>query len=232
MYFTAMRCIKSNGQVAGLAMFMLVGSGCYHPVTTMFETSESLEAGETKVTLAGTVSPESIHGDYAGTSLTGIVDHGISANQDIRLRVERRNAMSESPVSYSSGQYSLLLDSYSFLELGSKWSASSTANNLAASLPIQLYIPDEGKAFFILDPRVILSTKIADEKMEVSSVFHVQLGGVWGGEEVPGIMPGIALGVGFGKHHATRLEVGWSNETITFGFGRQFRTKKDQDPQL
>ena len=140
--------------------------------------------------------------------------------------------MSESPVSYSSGQYSLLLDSYSFLELGSKWSASSTANNLAASLPIQLYIPDEGKAFFILDPRVILSTKIADEKMEVSSVFHVQLGGVWGGEEVPGIMPGIALGVGFGKHHGTRLEVGWSNETITFGFGRQFRTKKDQDPQL
>lgn len=139
--------------------------------------------------------------------------------------------MSESNLHPASGQYSLLLDDYSFLELGSKWSSSMTVNNLAASLPIQVYIPDEGKAFFIVDPRIILSTKIADEKMEVSSVFHVQLGGIWGGEELPGIMPGIALGVGFGKDHATRLEAGWSNETITFGFGRQFRANKGQDPQ-
>ena len=213
-----MRCIKSNGQFVGLAFFLLVGSGCYHPVTTMFETSESLEAGETKVTLAGTVSPDN-RDSNGGVSFTGIVDHGISANQDIRFRVERRNERGTSRP-----------DNYSFLEFGSKWSGFATAKNVAVALPIQAYIPDDGDAFLIVDPRVILSTKNAEETLEVSSVFHTQLG-VWDG--YLGVVPGITLGFGFGKDNAVRFDVGWSlEEQITFGFGVQFMKEKDQDPQL
>ena len=57
---------------------------------------------------------------------------------------------------------------------------NATAQNVAVALPIQAYIPDDGDAFLIVDPRVILSTKNAEETLEVSSVFHTQFG-VWDG---------------------------------------------------
>ena len=206
---------KNRGHVAGMMAMVLVGSGCYHPVATMFETAESLEAGETKITLAGTYNPDNLDSNE-GQSFTGIVDHGISSNQDIRFRMERRHEIGTSSP-----------DNYSFLEFGSKWKNPSLVRNLAFALPIQAYIPDDGDAFLVVDPRFIFSPQHAKETFEVSSVFHAQLG-VW--DDFLGIIPGVALGFGVGQNSAVRLDVGWSpEEQVTFGFGVQFMTKKDQD---
>ena len=73
---------------------ILTATGCIHPVSTMFETADSLDEGETKITLAGTYNPEIASNQ--GSSFVGIVDHGISPNQDIRFRVERRQEVGTS----------------------------------------------------------------------------------------------------------------------------------------
>ena len=207
-----MSSLKDKLKFGCFVAVMLTGTGCIHPVATMFETADSLDKGETKITLAGTYNPE-IESNQ-GNSFVGIVDHGISPNQDIRCRVERRQ---EVGTSYP--------QNYSFFEFGSKW---SFAEHAAFALPIQAYLPDDEDAGYIfLDPRFILSTKNAEENFEVSSVIHVQTGFVDGDF---GVIPGAALGFGIGdlNNNAVRLDVGWNiMNQLTFGFGVQFMKTKE-----
>ena len=184
---------------------MFFGTGCFHPVSTMFETAHSLDKGDTRLTLGSTLNPES-ETTYAGGSYLGIVDHGIAEKTDIRLRLERRNDFGEFDIPYS------------YLESGFKW---SFGNDLAFSLPVQFYFLDDDESAIFLDPRLMLSRR--NSKNELTGVLHVQTGVVEG--EFGGI-PGVAVGFAVGEDidvQALRLEAGYNIlGQITFGLGFQF----------
>ena len=184
---------------------MFFGTGCFHPVSTMFETAHSLDKGDTRLTLGGTVNPESPN-SYAGGSLLGIVDHGIAEKTDFRLRLERRNDFGEFDVPYS------------YLEMGFK---GSFGNDLAFSLPIQLYFLDDDTPQPFLNPRFMLSRRNSNH--ELTGVLHLQTGVIDG--EL-GALPGVAIGYAGGKDidvQALRLEAGYNIlGQITFGLGFQF----------
>ena len=196
-----------EGSFSVLAVSMMFfGTGCFHPVSTMFETAHSLDKGDTRVTLGGTLNPESEF-SYAGGSFLGIVDHGIAEKTDLRLRLERRE---------ETGDFSM---PYNYLEVGSKW---SFGNDWAFSLPVQVYLLDGDESLFFLNPRFMFSRRTSNH--EVTGVFHAKTGVVDGGF---GVIPGAALGLTLGDDFdetALRLEMGYNVlNQITFGLGWQFQ---------
>ena len=195
--------MKRSFSVLAVSM-MFFGTGCFHPVSTMFETAHSLDKGDTRVTLGGTLNPESEF-SYAGGSFLGIVDHGIAEKTDLRLRLERRE---------ETGDFSA---PYNYLEVGSKW---SFGNDWAFSLPIQFYLSDGDESPFFLNPRFIFSRRTSNH--EVTGVIHAKTGVVDGGF---GVIPGAALGYTLGgfDESALRLEMGFIANQITFGLGWQFQ---------
>ena len=184
---------------------MFFGTGCYHPVSTMFETAHSLDEGDTRLTLGGTLNPES-QTSYAGRSFLGIVDHGIAEKTDFRLRLERRNDFGDFDVPYS------------YLEAGLKW---SFGNDLAFSLPVQFYSIDGDEIQSFLDPRFLFSR--GNSNLEFTGVIHVQTGRFEGDFAV---IPGAAIGIAVGEDidaQALRVEAGYNSlKQITFGLGFQF----------
>ena len=207
-----------NTQVPSLLFALVICiSGCFHPVSTMFETAHSLEPGETKVMFAGTFNPES---DYsmAGGSFVGIVDRGVSSNMDMRLRIERR---------FNSGRFDPIfgLDfemPYSFFEVAPKW---SNGKGVAFALPFQTYMFDGGDMPNVfIDPRLILTRRSQDETTELTGVLRSQFGYI---DEDFGIIPGVSFGAAVSENldkYAVRLDVGYNMlRQVTFGLGFQFK---------
>jgi len=188
------------------------GTGCFHPVSTLFETAHSLEDGDTRVTIGGTLNPESDFSN-SGASFLGIVDHGISEKTDFRLRLERRE---------EAGEFS---SPYTYVELGKKWSFK---NKWAFSLPVQLYLLEGDESLFFLNPRVMFSRRTTQS--EFTGVVHLKTGFIDGGF---GVIPGGALGFAVGDDvdkQAMRFELGYNTlNQVTFGFGWQFRRGKLSD---
>tara|TARA_X000000950_G_scaffold196658_1_gene236745 strand:+ start:152 stop:856 length:705 start_codon:yes stop_codon:yes gene_type:complete len=197
--------MKRSFSVLAVSM-MFFGTGCFHPVSTMFETAHSLDKGDTRVTLGGTINPES-ESSYSGGSFLGIVDHGIAEKIDLRLRLERRE---------ETGDFSA---PYNYLEVGSKW---SFGNDWAFSLPVQVYLLDGDESLFFLNPRFMFSRRTSNR--EVTGVVHAKTGVIDGGF---GVIPGAALGLTLGDDFdetALRLEMGYNLlNQITFGLGWQFQ---------
>jgi hypothetical protein len=198
--------MKHSFSVLTVSM-MFFGTGCFHPVSTMFETAHSLDKGDTRVTLGGTLNPES-ESSYAGGSFLGIVDHGIAEKTDLRLRLERRE---------ETGDFSM---PYNYLEVGTKW---SFGNDWAFSLPFQFYLLDDDESLLFLNPRFMFSRRISNH--EVTGVVHAQTGVIDGGF---GVIPGAAMGFRLGNdidEMALRLEMGYNVlNQITFGLGWQFQS--------
>lgn len=192
-------------------------SGCFHPVSTMFESAYSLEPGESKLIVAGTVNPES-QSSYAGGSLLGIVDVGLTSATDVRFRLERR---------LESGEYA---NPYSFFEVAPKWTSKS-GTGFAFSLPVQRYIPEEDVAVTFVNPRFIWTRRLKDGVSELTGVVHAQVGLI---EDVWGAIPGLAVGVALRDNQpskpATRLELGVNVlGQLTLGGGVQLSVGKKPD---
>ena len=172
----------------------------------MFETAHSLDKGDTRVTMGGTLNPET-ETSLAGGSFLGIVDHGLAEKTDVRVRLERRVETEEFGIPYS------------YLEVGTKWSFK---NNWAFSLPLSFYFVEGGGSMRFLNPRFMFSQRIS-EKHEFTGVFHTKVGTVDGGF---GFIPGAAIGFAVGNDidvKALRLEAGYNAmNQITFGLGWQF----------
>ena len=95
---------------------MFFGTGCFHPVSMMFETAHSLDKGDTRVTLGGTLNPESMLG-------------GLFRN--LTTELQKRFTQTKARTKRETGDFSA---PYNYLEVGSKW---SFGNDWAFSLPIQ-----------------------------------------------------------------------------------------------
>ena len=211
---TAILCVKTsqmNHVFSTLAVAMVFfATGCFHPVSTMFETAHSLDKGDTRVTMGGTLNPET-ETSLAGGSFLGIVDHGLAEKTDLRVRLERRVETEEFGIPYS------------YLEVGTKWSFK---NNWAFSLPLSFYFVEGGGSMRFLNPRFMFSQRIS-EKHEFTGVFHTKVGTVDGGF---GFIPGAAIGLAVGNDidvKALRLEAGYNAmNQITFGLGWQFSNKQ------
>ena len=111
----------------------------------MFETAHSLDKGDTRVTIGGTLNPES-QTSYAGGSFLGIVDHGIAEKTDLRVRLERRVETEEFGIPYN------------YLEVGPKWSFE---NNWAFSMPLSIYFIEGDGSTRFLNPRFMYSQRIS-----------------------------------------------------------------------
>ena len=196
---------------SALAVAMMIcGTGCFHPVSTMFETAHSLDKGDTRVTIGGTLNPES-QTSYAGGSFLGIVDHGIAENTDLRVRLERRVETEEFGIPYN------------YMEVGPKWSFE---NNWAFSMPLSIYFIEGDGSTRFLNPRFMYSQRIS-QKHEFTGVFHTKVGTADGRF---GFIPGAAIGFAVGNDidvKALRLEAGYNAmNQITFGFGWQFSNRQ------
>ena len=113
-----------NQACLGMATVLCWGlTGCFHPVSTMFESAYSLEPGESKLIVAGTVNPES-RSSYSGGSLLGIVDVGLTLHRRA-VPLEQR---------LESGSTRILI------RFRSRPSGAPNLNGFAFSLPVQLYI--------------------------------------------------------------------------------------------
>ena len=206
---------------SALAVAMMIcGTGCFHPVSTMFETAHSLDKGDTRVTVGGTLNPES-QTSYAGGSFLGIVDHGIAEKTDLRVRLERRVETEEFGIPYN------------YLEVGSKWSFE---NNWAFSMPLSIYFIEGDGSTRFLNPRFMYSQRIS-QKHEFTGVLHAKAGAFDG--EI-GVIPGAAIGVALGDDtgvNVLRLEAGYNIlNQITLGLGWQFLStsrsnSRHQDPE-
>ena len=203
-----------------LAIGLITGStGCFHPVSTMFDSAHSLQEGQSKITVGGTGNPEGW--SNSGGSLLAIYDHGITANRDVRVRFERR---------MESGSLSV---PYAFLEFGHKWSFD---NQFAFSLPAQLYFSvdngDDGDLFnglldgygngLCVNPRFMFSSNRQERNSEFTAVVHAIVAPGEGG----GVIPGASFGFAFSddwESNILRLEMGYTVPgTITFGLGSQW----------
>lgn len=187
----------------------------------MFESANSLDAGETQWTLAGAVNPGL--NSNAGGSFLGIVDIGLSSNTDLRMRLERRLEPSALISLPFLGNIDAALP-YTFVEAGAKW---SLGRRWAISLPAQLYFLDQeaGSPMFFLNPRWIWSQRPAGKAREFTTVLSTMVGIPDDGIEV---IPGIAAGIAMGDRECmkTRIEMGFNAMSqLTFGFGIQFNTK-------
>jgi hypothetical protein len=207
-----------NQACLGMATVLCWGlAGCFHPVSTMFESAYSLEPGESKLIVAGTVNPES-PSSYSGGSLLGIVDVGLTSSTDVRFRLEQR---------LESGEYA---NPYSFFEVAPKWTSKS-GTGFAFSLPVQLYIPEEDDAVTFVNPRFIWTRRLEDGVSELTGVLHAQVGlidDVWGA--IPGLAVGVALRDNQPSKPATRLELGVNiHGQVTLGGGVQLSLGKKPD---
>lgn len=192
-----------------LAIGLITGStGCFHPVSTMFDSAHSLQEGQSKITVGGTGNPEGAWSNPGG-SVLAIYDHGITANRDVRVRFERR---------MESGSFSV---PYAFLEFGHKWSFD---NQFAFSLPAQLYFPvansDDGNMLCV-NPRFMFSSNRQERNSEFTAVVHLLVEPT---ERF--VAPGASFGFAFSddwESNILRLEMGLIlPATITFGLGSQW----------
>ena len=192
-----------------LAIALITGStGCFHPVSTMFDSAHSLQEGQSKITVGGTGNPEGAWSNPGG-SVLAIYDHGITANRDFRVRFERR---------IESGSFSA---PYTFFEVGHKWSFD---NRFAFSLPAQLYFPvhnGDGGNMLNVNPRFMFSSNRQERNSEFTAVVHLLVEPT---ERF--VAPGASFGFAFSddwESNIVRLEMGLiPPATITFGLGSQW----------
>lgn len=187
----------------------------------MFESAHSLEPGETKLIVAGSVSPETRRA-LPGASITAIMDHGVTSNMDMRYRVARRfegfevveGLLGDDVVSFP----------YTFFEIFPKWSVNS--GDFAFALPLQLYALDGEGLLIFTDPRFIFTTRNKESNFEVTGIIRSQLG-VIDGEF--GLIPGASIGFGFSEDwdkKSLRIDVGVTSlGSVTFGLGFQTKLK-------
>ncbi len=179
-----------------IAFFVvLISTGCFHPVSNMFETAYSLDPGDVKVSVAGSLNPEG-GGSLPGSSLAVLVDQGLTSSSDMRFRLEKRfeNDLNgfETP--------------YTFFELAPKWS-NKAGKGIAFSLPLQLYLlEDEG--FLFTEPRLILSRR--SDEAEITGTLGGKMASIDGDF---GILPSASLGFGFSqdfRKNCFRFEIGYT----------------------
>jgi len=195
--------------------------GCFLPVSTMFESAHSLEPGEIKLIVAGSVNPET-RSHLPGASITSIMDHGVTSNMDMRYRVERRFEGFEGDIMV--GDYTVSSPPYTFFEISPKWSVNS--GGFAFALPLQLYAVDGEGSLMFTDPRFIFTKRNKESNFEVTGIIRSQLG-VMDGEFVA--IPGASIGLGFSEDwdkKSLRMDVGFTSlRSVTFGLGFQTKLK-------
>lgn len=203
-----------------LSLILVASTGCFHPVSTIFDSAQSLEKGETSITLAGSANRGSVS-SLPGVHATAIVDIGLSSNVDLRLRGERRFVDETNLDLGILGDFDLSTPYY-FAEVAPKFSKN---NRFAYSIPLQVYATDEGKQYFCMDPRFIFSLRSPEYPSEFNMVLRAQITVV---DEDLVALPGACIGVRVGNDldlGGLRLEVGLIPTAMTFGLGYQMILK-------
>jgi hypothetical protein len=199
-----------------ISLLFSIVTGCYHPITTIFDSARSLKQDETNVTLAGSADLVS----SPSGNMTAIVDKGLTSNIDLRFRFDKRFVKK---TSLDLGNFgSIDLESpYYFVELAPKFSKN---NKFAFSIPLQAYFLESGFQVYSLDPRFIFSLKSKNNLSEFNLILRTQIGILEG--EFGGFIPGACFGVRLGNDldkRGLRFEVGLMPHSITFGLGYQTR---------
>lgn len=208
-----------------ISLLFSIVTGCYHPITTIFDSARSLKQDETNVTLAGSADLVS----SPSANMTAIVDKGLTSNIDLRFRFDKRFVKKTSlDLALDLGNFgsidfgSIDLESpYYFVELAPKFSKN---NKFAFSIPLQAYFLESGFQVYSLDPRFIFSLKSKNNLSEFNLILRTQIGILEG--EFGGFIPGACFGVRLGNDldkRGLRFEVGLMPHSITFGLGYQTR---------
>ena len=208
-----------------ISLLFSIVTGCYHPITTIFDSARSLKQDETNVTLAGSADFVS----SPSANMTAIVDKGITSNIDLRFRFDKRFVKKTSlDLALDLGNFGSIdfgsIDwesPYYFVELAPKFSKN---NKFAFSIPLQAYFLESGFQVYSLDPRFIFSLKSKNNLSEFNLILRTQIGFLEG--EFGGFIPGACFGVRLGNDldkRGLRFEVGLIPYSITFGLGYQTR---------
>ena len=193
IFFRNYTLMSSKALIAFFVVLVL--TGCFHPVSNMFETAYSLDPGDVRVSVAGSLNPEGAN-SLSGSSLAVLVDQGLTSSSDIRFRFEKR---------FENDLYGFELP-YTFLELAPKWS-NKAGKGIAFSLPLQLYLLED-EQFLFTEPRLILSGR--RDKAEITGTLGGKMTSVDGEF---GILPSASLGFGFSqdfRKNCFRLDIGYT----------------------